>query len=48
VGAGVDPDHIANVKENCEGKFLKVTAEADGSFALTNGRTGVEKKYPKK
>lgn len=44
----IDPEHIANVKENCEGKFLKVTAEADGSFALTNGRTGVEKKYPKK
>jgi competence protein ComEC len=44
----VDPDFIANVKENCEGKFLKVTAEAEGSFALTNSRTGVEKKYPKK
>lgn len=44
----VDPDHIANVKENCEGKSIKVTAEADGSFTLTNGRTGIEKKYPKK
>jgi competence protein ComEC len=43
-----DPGRIANVKENCEGKFLKVTAEADGSFALTNGRTGTEKKYAKK
>jgi len=44
----VDADHIANVKENCEGKFLKVTADVDGSFALTNGRTGAERKYPKK
>lgn len=44
----VDPDHIANVKENCEGKAFKVTAESDGSFALTNTRTGVEKAYPKK
>lgn len=44
----VDPDHIANVKENCEGKSLKVTADPDGSFTLTNARTGIEKKYPKK
>lgn len=44
----VDPDHIANVKENCEGKYLKVVAQSDGSFTLTNARTGVEKAYPKK
>jgi beta-lactamase superfamily II metal-dependent hydrolase len=44
----VDAEYIANVKENCEGKFLKVTADADGSFALTNSRTGAERKYPKK
>lgn len=44
----VDPDHIANVKENCEGKGLKVEAQADGSFTLTNTRTGVEKTYAKK
>jgi beta-lactamase superfamily II metal-dependent hydrolase len=48
-----DKDHniaeerIANVKENCEGKSLKVLAEADGTFTVTNGRTGVEKKYSK-
>lgn len=44
----IDADHIANVKENCEGKSFKVTAESDGSFTLTNTRTGVEKAYPKK
>jgi competence protein ComEC len=44
----IDADHIANVKENCEGKPFKVTAESDGSFTLTNTRTGVEKTYPKK
>lgn len=44
----VDPEHIANVKENCEGKSLKVMADADGSFTLTNARTAIEKKYPKK
>jgi competence protein ComEC len=41
----MDPDHIANVKEKCEGKFIKVLAEKDGSFTLTNTRTGTEKKY---
>ena len=44
----VDADHIANVKENCEGKFIKVTASADGSFTLTNTRTGAQKTYAKK
>ena len=43
-----DPERIANVKENCEGKFLKVTAEKDGSFTVINGRTGAEKKYSRK
>jgi competence protein ComEC len=48
-----DKDHnvaeefIANPKENCEGKSIKVSAEGDGSFTVTNGRTGVEKKYSK-
>lgn len=52
--AEADRDHnvaderIANVKENCEGKYLKVSAEADGSFSVTNGRTGAEKTYAKK
>jgi len=44
----VADDHIANVKENCEGKYIKVTAEADGAFTVTNSRTGLEKKYLKK
>jgi len=49
-----DKDHnvadklIANVKENCEGKFIKVTVEADGTFTVANGRTGFEKTYSKK
>jgi competence protein ComEC len=41
----VDPDHIANVKEHCEGVFLKVSAESDGSYTLTNSRTGATKNY---
>jgi competence protein ComEC len=51
--AGSDHEHnvaeerIANLKENCEGKSITVTAQADGSFALTNTRTGVLKNYVK-
>jgi beta-lactamase superfamily II metal-dependent hydrolase len=41
-------DRIANVKENCEGKYLKATAQADGSFTIANARTGAEKAYAKK
>ena len=43
----VAEERIANVKENCEGKYIKVAAEADGAFTLTNERTGVEKVYSK-
>lgn len=44
----VADERIANVKENCEGKYLKVVAQTDGSFTATNGRTGVQKTYSKK
>ena len=44
----VAEDRIANVKENCEGKYLKVIAQEDGSLSVTNGRTGAEIKYAKK
>jgi competence protein ComEC len=44
----VDDAHIANVKENCEGKLIKVTADADGTFTVTNTRTGEQKTYSKK
>ncbi|HEX4783724.1 MAG TPA: MBL fold metallo-hydrolase [Candidatus Sulfotelmatobacter sp.] len=44
----VPPERIANVKENCEGKYLKATAETDGTFTITNARTGEQKTYAKK
>jgi len=44
----VADERIANVKENCEGKGIKVNAEADGTFTVTNGRTGAEQTYAKK
>jgi competence protein ComEC len=44
----VAENRIANVKENCEGKYIKVAAEADGTFTVTNARTGEQKTYAKK
>lgn len=36
---------IANVDENCEGKWIKLTAQQDGSFSVTNSRNKYEKSY---
>ncbi len=45
-GAGNFPDaRIANLDETT-GHWLKATAASDGSFEVTNGRTGETKKYP--
>jgi competence protein ComEC len=44
----VADERIANVKENCEGKYIKVAAEPDGTFTVTNARTGEQKTYSKK
>jgi beta-lactamase superfamily II metal-dependent hydrolase len=48
-----DKDHnvsetfIANLAENCEGKYIKLTAGQDGSFTVSNSRNGFMKTYPK-
>ena len=39
---------IANLEEVCEGKWLKLTTERDGSFQVYNSRNKFEKTYPKK
>jgi competence protein ComEC len=39
---------IANVEEACEGKWIRVTAEKDGSFKVFNSRNKFEKAYAKK
>jgi beta-lactamase superfamily II metal-dependent hydrolase len=36
---------IANLKGGADGAYLKVVAEADGSFSVTNSRTGMTKSY---
>lgn len=43
----VAADFIANPDEKCEGKSLKVAAEADGTITVTNARTGFTKTYKK-
>lgn len=44
----IDAERIANVKENCEGKYIKVSAEKDATFTVTNGRSGTQKSYSRK
>jgi beta-lactamase superfamily II metal-dependent hydrolase len=39
---------IANLEENCEGKYLKVSAMQDGSFTVTNSRNNFSRTYPAK
>jgi competence protein ComEC len=41
----VDEPFIANVGETDAGHWLKLSARADGSFTMTNGRTGVTRTY---
>jgi competence protein ComEC len=36
---------IANIDEACEGKYLKLSAQADGSFTVTNTRNNNSKTY---
>jgi competence protein ComEC len=39
-------DRIANLDETT-GHWIKLSASADGSFRVTNQRTGIAKDYPK-
>lgn len=39
---------IANLVENCEGHYVKLSAMNDGSFTLYNDRNKYEKKYAKR
>ena len=36
---------IANLDEQCEGKWIRVAAERDGSFTVYNSRNKFEKAY---
>ena len=39
---------IANIDEACEGKYIKVSASADGSFTVLNTRNKYQKAYAAK
>jgi hypothetical protein len=39
---------IANLKGGTDGSYLKVVASPDGSFSVTNSRTGQTKNYPRR
>ena len=38
-------DYIANLDANCQGKALRISAAADGSFTVSNTRNGFSKTY---
>ena len=38
---------IANLDENCEGKYIKVSAEPNGNFTVLNSRNNYKKTYSK-
>ncbi len=38
-------EYIANLRDSADGKWIKVSAEKDGSFTVTNGRTGVSRTF---
>jgi beta-lactamase superfamily II metal-dependent hydrolase len=37
---------IANPEENCEGKWLKLSVDANGAFTVSNARNKYQKTYP--
>jgi hypothetical protein len=36
---------IANLEEHCKGNWIRLSAEPDGQFTVTNGRNGMTKAY---
>jgi hypothetical protein len=38
-------DYIANLDAACQGKWLRLSAQADGTFTVTNSRNGFSKTY---
>jgi hypothetical protein len=43
---GNAPDEfIANLQDSPDGKWIKVSASQDGSFTVTNGRTGASRTF---
>jgi len=47
IARNVPEKFIANLDENCEGKYIKVTAELNGTFTVLNSRNNYKKTYSK-
>jgi beta-lactamase superfamily II metal-dependent hydrolase len=43
--ANVAPDYIANIEGSPDGKAIKISAQADGTFTVTNTRNNFSKTY---
>jgi hypothetical protein len=41
----VPDSFIANIDEHCQGSYLKLTAESNGSFTVFNSRNKFQKVY---
>jgi len=40
-------EYIANLRNSPDGKWIKVSVEKNGTFTVTNGRTGVSRTFRK-
>ncbi len=43
--ANTKPDYIANIEGSPDGKWIKISAEKDGTFTVTNSRNNFSKTY---
>ena len=39
-------DYIANLESDCQARWIRLSAQPDGAFTITNSRNGFAKKYP--
>ena len=46
VAANAGDDFVANFDNTTDGNWIHLSAQDDGSFTVTNGRTGFTKAYP--
>ena len=46
VARNADDDFVANFDNTTDGNWIHLSAQDDGSFTVTNGRTGFTKAYP--
>jgi len=45
VAPNADDDFVANFDNTIDGNWIRLSAQDDGSFTVTNGRNGFSKTY---